>query len=59
MSKMSELSYDIEQLYIEGYGPMAIAMMLECPIDIVYEWLEEINVADAPQEEDAYLSDFG
>lgn len=59
MSKMSELSYDIEQLYIEGYGPKAIAMMLECPIDIVYEWLEEINVADAPQEEDDYLPDFG
>ena len=59
MSKMSELSYDIEQLYIEGYGPMAIAMMLECPIDIVYEWMNENGVADAPQEEDAYLSDFG
>ena len=41
MSKMSELDYDIEQLYIEGYGPRSIAVQLECPIETVYEWIKE------------------
>jgi len=40
MSKMSELAYDIEQLYIEGYGPKSIALQLECPIEIVHDWIE-------------------
>ena len=46
MSKMAELAYDIEQLYIEGYSPKSIAVQLECPLSVVYDWLEEINVAD-------------
>lgn len=56
MSVMSELAYDIEQLYIEGYSPKTIAAMLECPIEIVYNWLEEINVLaqEAPEAEDYY-----
>ena len=45
MSKMAELAYDIEQLYIEGHSPKAIAAMLECPMDVVYEWLEEFNLS--------------
>ena len=44
MSAMSELAYDIEQMYIEGYSPKTIAAMLECPIDIVYNWLDEVSV---------------
>jgi len=40
MSMMSQLSYDIEQLYIEGYKPFTIATILEIPIDIVYQWIE-------------------
>jgi hypothetical protein len=53
MSKMSDLSYDIEQLYIEGYSPKTISIMLECPIDLVYGWLENesLDVAEVPQEE--------
>jgi len=44
MTKVKDLSYDIEQLYIEGYSPKTIAMMLECPIDMVYGWIEQVNV---------------
>jgi len=44
MSVMSELAYDIEQLYIEGHSPKTIAMILECPVDLVYSWLEEVGV---------------
>lgn len=41
---MSELAYDIEQLYIEGHTPRMIAIMLECPIEQVYGWLEEVGL---------------
>jgi hypothetical protein len=51
MSKMAELAYDIEQLYIEGWHPTKIARELECPLSIVYDWLEEQNVAEEPQED--------
>jgi len=51
MSKMSELAYDIEQLYIEGFSARSIAVELKCPIDVVYGWIESNSVADLPQEE--------
>ena len=55
MSKMAELAYDIEQLYIEGLHPTKIAKELGCPLNIVYEWLEscslEADVAEMPQDE--------
>jgi DNA-directed RNA polymerase specialized sigma24 family protein len=38
---MSELAYDIEQLYIEGLHPTKIAQELGCPLTMVYDWLEE------------------
>jgi hypothetical protein len=41
MSKMAELAYDIEQLYIEGLHPTKIARELGCPLTVVYDWLEE------------------
>jgi len=44
MSKMAELAYDIEQLYIEGYSPKWIAVQLKCPIDVVYHWIEANGV---------------
>ena len=47
MSKMAELAYDIEQLYIEGYSPKSIAVQLECPLSVVYDWLESNNVDDS------------
>jgi len=43
---MKELAYDIEQLFIEGYSPRTISVMLECPIEIVYDWLESIQAAE-------------
>ena len=57
MSKVAELGYDIEQLYIDGFSPTRIAKILECPLGIVYDWLEsqslmeENYVAEKPQEE--------
>ena len=46
MSKMAELAYDIEQLYIEGCHPTKIAQILDCPLGIVYDWLEDQNVTE-------------
>ena len=54
MSKMAELSYDIEQLYIEGHSAKVISIMLECPVELVLGQLEEMGVADAPQEYDPF-----
>jgi hypothetical protein len=51
MSKMAELSYEIEQLYIEGFSARSIAVELKCPIEIVYGWIESNFVADTPQED--------
>ena len=46
MSKVAELAYDIEQLYIEGYSPKSIAIQLECPLSMVYDWLESNSVGE-------------
>jgi hypothetical protein len=51
MSKMADLAYDIEQLYIDGLGAKRIAQMLECPIEIVLGQLDEMGVVDSQQDE--------
>jgi hypothetical protein len=51
MSKMADLSYDIQELYIEGHSAKTIAALLECPIELVLGELEEMGVADTPQEQ--------
>ena len=51
MSMMKDLAYDIQELYIEGFNSRAIAAELGCPIEIVLGALEDMNVADAPQED--------
>jgi len=51
MSIMKDLAYDIQELYIEGFNSRAIAYELGCPIEIVLGALEEMGVADAPQDE--------
>ncbi len=51
MSAMKDLSYDIQELYIEGFNSRAIADELGCPIEVVLDALGAMNVADAPQED--------
>lgn len=50
MSKTAELSYDIEQMYINGWSAYKIAQILDCPIKIVNDWMAANGVADEPQE---------
>ena len=49
MSKMSELDYDIQELYIEGFSSRAIAEELGCPLEIVLGALEAMNVEDVAE----------
>ena len=54
MSKMAELAYDIQELYIEGFNSRAIAAELNCSIEIVLGALAEMSVddvAETPQDE--------
>jgi len=36
---MSDLAYDIEQLYIEGLNAGQIARQLNCPKELVFDWI--------------------
>ena len=54
MSKLAELSYDIQELYIEGHSAKMIASILECNIELVFAALEDMGVADSEE-----LSPFG
>ena len=51
MSKVAELAYDIEQLYIEGYSPKSISVMLNCSIEQIYNWLETEGLAGSDSDE--------
>jgi DNA-directed RNA polymerase specialized sigma24 family protein len=44
MSKMAELDYDIEQLYIDGLTAKQIAEQLDCPLEIVQGWIAQVGV---------------
>jgi orotate phosphoribosyltransferase-like protein len=46
MSKLKDLAYDIEQLFIEGLTEKNIAKTLDIPVEIVYAWMAENNVTD-------------
>jgi hypothetical protein len=49
---LSDIAYDIEQLYIEGYRPISIAAQLDVPVEMVYDWLEATNLEDDVDAED-------
>jgi hypothetical protein len=49
MSVMSEVAYDIEQLYIEGEHPTKIAGQLGIPLSMVYDWLEDTGVSEGEE----------
>ena len=51
MSKMAELDYDIQELYIDGLDSQQIAKQLECPLYLVVDCLREMGVVEKQQEE--------
>jgi hypothetical protein len=61
MSKLDEVAYDIEQLFIEGASPGQIAKDLGISLTMVYDWIEA-NGCDADPDpwteiEDPHLVD--
>jgi hypothetical protein len=58
MSKIADLAYDIESLYIDGLSANQIAKELNCPLSMVTDWIEEMSVADIQQDPEE-LSPFG
>jgi len=55
MSKMAELSMDIEELLTKGMSPKFIAVTLNCPIEMVYDTLEQIECLELEKQYE-YLS---
>jgi len=49
MSKMKDMDYDIQELYIGGMSARAIASELDIPITWVLGTIEGWGVADLPQ----------
>ena len=56
MSKMSDLAYDVEQLYIEGHSAKMIADLLDCPVEQVLGHIQDMGVEDAPEDYSPFVS---
>jgi hypothetical protein len=41
---MSDLDWEIQELFIEGYGPLSIAVQLGCGVELVYGWMKANGV---------------
>ena len=52
MSKMAELAYDIETLFIDGCSPADIAEQLNIPVSMVKSTLKSFGVDVRDMEED-------
>ena len=44
MSKMKDMTYDIEAMFIEGETPSEIALQLDIPLSLVKSTLESFGV---------------
>ena len=54
MSKMSELAYDIEQLYIEGLSAKRIALQLNISVESVLVVIDSMGCEDAAETDQYY-----
>ena len=43
---LSDVAYDIEQLYIEGLTEKNISKTLDIPVEMVYDWLNTNGIAE-------------
>jgi hypothetical protein len=53
MGAVKDMFYDIETMFIEGYGAKAIATKLNIPIEEVHEVLDSFGVDEPDQDVDA------
>jgi DNA-binding CsgD family transcriptional regulator len=54
MSKLKDLTYDIETLFIDGETPSEIARQLDIPISLVKSTLKTFGVDTRDIEEEIY-----
>jgi len=59
MSKMKELTYDIEAMFIDGSSPAEIAEALNCPVKLVKDTLESFGVDVRDLEDEIYSPYYG
>lgn len=45
-TSLSDLAYDIEQLWIDGKNPVEIAGELDCHVDLVNDWINSNNLGN-------------
>jgi len=54
MSKVADLSYDIQEMFIDGHGAKSIARTLECPLEVVLQVLESFGVEGEDMDYDPF-----
>jgi hypothetical protein len=54
MSKVKDLAYDIEQLFIDGLSAKSIATELDCPVEVVNQFLADFGVSAEEEEYSPY-----
>jgi len=54
MSKMADLAYDIETMFIDGETPMEIAVQLKIPLSMVKSTLKTFGVDVRDLEDEVY-----
>jgi len=59
MSKMKDLTYDIEAMFIDGESPSEIALQLDIPISLVKNTLESFGVDVRDLEDEIYSPYYG
>ena len=59
MSKMADLAYDIETMFIDGETPMEIAVQLKIPLSMVKSTLETFGVDTRDLEDEVYSPYYG
>jgi len=46
MSRLDQIAYEIEQLFIEGLSPRMISETLGVPVSMVHDWLASNSLDD-------------
>lgn len=54
MSKIKDLAYDVETLFIDGLSATAIAKELNCPVEIVTQFLADFGVSAEEEDYNPY-----
>jgi hypothetical protein len=59
MSKLKDVSYDIESMFIDGDTPLEIAVTLKIPLSMVKDTLKTFGVDVRDLEDEVYSPYYG